>query len=76
MKTEQRIYRVTWNGHPQPIGNVNSFDSVKAYINHSLRYGTDLWRFEIFDQFGQLKTNIINEPAADPTLIKNYFKVY
>ena len=76
MQTEKRIYRLNWNVHPQPIGS-NSFESVKAYINHSLRLGgTFLWQFEIYDQFGQLKTNIINEKNIDPTLSKNYFKLF
>lgn len=76
MQTESRIYRLNWNGHPQPIGS-NSFESVKAYINHSIRIGSaKLWQFEIYDQFGQLKTNIINEKDTDPTLSKNYFKLF
>lgn len=69
-------YKVYWNGHRQPIGS-NTYESAKMYIQHCLRLGgCHLWEFEIFDNWGQLKTNIITDQNADPTLTKNYFKLY
>ena len=70
------VYRLKWNGHPQPIGS-NSFESVKMYIQHSLRMGgCYLWQFEIFDNYGQLKTNLINDKNPDLTLTTNYYKLF
>lgn len=69
-------YKLLWNGHPQPIG-ANNYESVKTYILNSLAQGgCYLWQFEIFDKWGQLKTNIIEDKDADPTLTKNYFKIF
>lgn len=74
--TGNNVYRVYWNGHRQPLGS-NTYESAKAYIKHCLKHGNCyLWQFEIFDNWGQLRTNIINDDFADPTLSKNYFKIY
>jgi|VirMetMinimDraft_7_1064189.scaffolds.fasta_scaffold221419_1 hypothetical protein len=76
IKEDTNRYTLKWNGKVQPIG-ANSFHSVKMYIESSLRQGgCNLWQFEIFTQWGQLKTNIVNDKNADPTLLTNYFKLY
>lgn len=73
---ENRTYRVKWNGCPQPIGS-NTWQAVVNYINRCLSIGNCyLWQFEIFDQYGQLKTNIITDPNADPTHISSYFETF
>lgn len=73
---EKRNYRLNWRGNPQPLGS-NTFDSVKAYIEHSIRIGAaKLWEFEIFDQYGQLKTNIVNQKNPDLSNKSSYFKIY
>jgi hypothetical protein len=73
---ENRIYRVKWNGTPQPL-NSNSWQSVVNYITRCLSIGNCyLWQFEIFDQYGQLNTNIVTDPNADPTHISNYFQTF
>jgi len=68
-------YRVYWNGKLQPTNGI-SYESAKQYIKSSLSAGNCfLWQFEIFDNYGQLKTNIITDEKADPTLLTSYFKL-
>jgi len=74
--TGNNVYRVKWNGHPQPLGS-NSYESAKSYIKHSLAHGgCHINQFELYDNHGQLRTDIINDDFADPTLSKNYLKIY
>lgn len=70
------IYRVNWNGHPQPLGS-NDFHSAKMYILHSLAQGgCTIGQFQIFDNWGELKTNIIYDKNADPLLTINYKRIF
>jgi hypothetical protein len=69
-------YIVKWNNKLQPIGGI-TFDCAKKYILSCVNSGTaKLFEFEIFDNYGQLKTNIVTDDKADPTLITSYFKVF
>jgi len=70
------IYKVKWNGHPQPLGS-NSYDSARIYVLNSLQQGgCTIGQFEIMDNWGILKTNIIYDKTADPTLTVNYQKLF
>ena len=70
------IYRVNWNGYAQPLGS-NSYHSAKMYILNSLQHGgCTIGQFELLDNWGILKTNIIYDKNVDPTLTVNYKKVF
>lgn len=72
----KNTYRVNWNGYPQPIGNV-TYKAAMEFILHCLSTGDcTIGQFELFDKYGKLKTSIINDPNADPTLSANYVKLF
>ena len=71
------IYRLTWQGHPQPLGS-NTLHSVKMYIESSVRQGCKLSDFKIFDKWGELKLSVINdrEPDAKERTTTDYKKIF
>lgn len=76
METNNNVYRVNWRGIPQPLGS-NSFHSAKMYILNSLSQGgCTLSQFDIYDNWGKLKTKIIHQKDVDPTLTENYEKLF
>ena len=69
-------YKVKWKGISQPIGD-DSWHSCRMYIVGCLKNGGCKKNdFEVSNKWGVLNVVDYNDEAFDPSLTKNYRKLF